>query len=81
MSHNATSMAPTRGQDPVTFPLSDLIQGWQIGIPGMKVGGIRRLTIPYQLAYGERDIPGEDGQVQIPGKSTLVFAIELKGVK
>lgn len=81
MLENGTVFDTTRGSDPVTFPLTDLIQGWQMGIPGMKVGGIRRLTIPYQLAYGERDIPGEDGQVQIPGKSTLVFSIELKGVK
>lgn len=43
--------------------------------------GIHRLTIPYQLAHGERNFPGENGQVQIPGSSTLVFAIDLKGVK
>jgi peptidylprolyl isomerase len=63
------------GKAPATFPLSDLIQGWQIGIPGMKVGGIRRLTIPWALAYGER------GGGPIPAKADLVFLIELKDVK
>ena len=60
---------------PIKFPLRDLIKGWQEGIPGMKVGGTRRLTIPYQLAYGERGIPGT-----IPPKSTLVFDIKLVGL-
>ncbi len=40
-----------RGES-ITFPLQGLIQGWQEGIPGMKVGGRRQLTIPPQLAYG-----------------------------
>jgi FKBP-type peptidyl-prolyl cis-trans isomerase len=53
------------------FPLGDLIKGWQEGIPGMKPGGVRRLKIPANLAYGERGRPG------IPGGSTLVFEIEL----
>ncbi len=71
----------TREKDAVTFPLRSLIQGWQMGIPGMKVNGVRRLTIPYQLAYGEREIPGPDGKPLIPSKSNLVFLIELKDVK
>lgn len=71
----------TRGKEPITFPLQRLIQGWQLGIPGMKVGGVRRLTIPWQLAYGEREIPDQGGGVLIPAKSDLVFSIELKGVK
>ena len=69
----------TRGE-PAEFALRDLIQGWQEGIPGMKVGGKRKLTIPYQLAYGERDVK-DGGRVIIPGKSTLVFEIELLGVR
>jgi hypothetical protein len=65
-----------RGREPATFPLNRLIPGWQAGIPGMKVGGIRVLHIPYQFAYGERGA-GAD----IPPKCDLVFAIELKDVK
>ncbi len=57
-----------------TFPLDNLIKGWQVGIPGMKVGGVRRLLIPYQLAYGEAGRPPK-----IPAKATLVFEIELFG--
>jgi len=53
------------------FPLGDLIKGWQEGIPGMKPGGVRRLKIPSDLAYGD------NGRGKIPGKATLVFEIEL----
>ncbi len=60
----------------IVFPLGNLIQGWQEGIPGMRVGGKRRLTIPYSKAYGERGIPGA-----IPAKADLVFEIELLGVQ
>lgn len=59
------------GGQPASFPLSGVIQGWQDGVPGMKVGGKRRLVIPYALAYGE------SGSSTIPAKSDLVFDIEL----
>ncbi len=62
-----------RGQS-IEFPLRGLIQGWQDGIPGMKVGGRRQLTIPPELAYG----PAGGGH-QLSGK-TLVFVIDLLGV-
>ena len=61
--------------DPVPFPLSGVIAGWQKGVPGMKVGGLRRLTIPYALAYGEQGRPPT-----IPAKADLVFVIELVDV-
>ncbi len=66
----------TRGDQPATFPLNRLIQAWQEGIPGMKIGGIRRLTVPPELGYGEAGA-GDD----IPPNSTLVFSIELVKVK
>ena len=53
------------------FPLNRLIKGWQEGIPGMKPGGVRRLKIPAELAYGKNGRPG------IPGNSVLIFEIEL----
>jgi len=62
--------------EPIEFTLADLIVGWQHGIPGMKVGGKRKLTIPWQMAYGERGSPPT-----IPPKSDLVFEIELLGVR
>ena len=51
-----------------------VISGWEVGFEGMKVGGKRRLFIPYQLAYGE------SGQGSIPPKSELIFDVELLGV-
>ena len=56
---------------PVSFPLSGVIKGWQQGIPGMKVGGRRELIIPPSLAYGST------AQSKIPANSTLVFVIDL----
>ena len=62
-----------RGQS-ANFPLDRLIPGWQQGIPGMKVGGRRRLTVPPALAYGP-----EGAGHRLSGR-TLVFIIDLLGV-
>jgi len=52
-----------------------VIAGWEAGFEGMKVGGKRRLFLPYQLAYGELGRPPK-----IPAKSELIFDVELLGV-
>ncbi|MER5785318.1 FKBP-type peptidyl-prolyl cis-trans isomerase [Streptomyces mobaraensis] len=63
---------------PLEFQLGagQVIQGWDKGIQGMKVGGRRRLTIPAHLAYGDR---GAGGGVIAPGE-TLIFVCDLMGV-
>lgn len=58
--------------EPIGFPLNGVIQGWQKGVPGMKVGGVRRLIVPAAMAYGA-DSPSE----KIPANSDLVFVIQL----
>lgn len=58
---------------PVSFPLSGVIQGWQEGIPGMKVGGTRRLLIPAAMAYGANPPAGSG----IPANADLVFDVTL----
>ena len=59
-----------------TFLLSGVIAGWQRGVPGMKVGGQRRLIVPPDLAYGSAGRPPS-----IPPNATLVFDIGLLGVQ
>ncbi len=58
---------------PVSFPLKGVIPGWTQGIPGMKVGGTRRLLIPAALAYGANPPPGSG----IPANADLVFDVTL----
>lgn len=60
---------------PFEAPLSHLILGWQKGIPGMKIGGRRLFVIPPALAYGST------GQGNIPANETLLFVVDLLGVK
>jgi FKBP-type peptidyl-prolyl cis-trans isomerase len=78
---NGATFDSSVGGDPIEFPLAKLIKGWQEGIPGMKVGGTRKLTIPADLAYGREDVRDNAGNVVIPGNSTLIFEIELLGVR
>jgi FKBP-type peptidyl-prolyl cis-trans isomerase FkpA len=58
-----------------TLASGNLIQGWLQGIPGMKIGGQRRLIIPPELAYGT------NGSGSIPGNATLIFDITLLNVQ
>ncbi|RYZ83237.1 MAG: FKBP-type peptidyl-prolyl cis-trans isomerase [Proteobacteria bacterium] len=61
--------------NPISFGLNQVIKGWTDGVPGMKVGGIRRLIIPAAQAYG-----ASSPSANIPANSDLVFDIELTAI-
>ena len=66
------------GQPLVFAPgLGGLIDGFEQGVIGMRVGGKRRLIIPPELAFGAQDRRDANGQVIVPGNSTLVYDIEI----
>ncbi|MFM8205534.1 MAG: FKBP-type peptidyl-prolyl cis-trans isomerase [Actinomycetales bacterium] len=60
---------------PATFPLSQVILGWQQGVPGMKEGGRRLLVIPPDLAYGE------SGAGSVGPNETLIFVVDLISIQ
>lgn len=64
-----------RREQPFVSELGGLVRGWQQGIPGMKVGGVRKLVIPPELAYGP------EGRGGIPPNATLVFEVEILGTR
>ena len=68
----------TDGRGPFSFVLGSgqVIQGWEQGLSGMRVGGKRRLVIPPELAYGEQGSGGV-----IPPNATLIFEIDLISVQ
>ena len=68
---NGTVFDETKDDKTIKFPLSNLIKGWQIGIPKLQKGGKGTFIIPSQLGYGNRDMG------KIPANSVLVFEITL----
>lgn len=75
---DGTEFDSSRDGDPVAFPLESgqLIEGWVEGIPGMREGGRRKLTIPPDLGYGEAGYPPD-----IPPDATLIFDVEVVEVE
>lgn len=67
-----------QSQQRLRSPITGLIRGWQIGVPGMRVGEIRRLQVPWEVAYGEGGKPDEsEPGAGIPPRADLIFTIEL----
>jgi FKBP-type peptidyl-prolyl cis-trans isomerase len=71
---NGSRFDSSRDRGPFSFLLGGgrVIQGWDQGVAGMRVGGVRRLVIPAELGYGDQGAPPV-----IPPRSTLHFEIEL----
>jgi peptidylprolyl isomerase/FKBP-type peptidyl-prolyl cis-trans isomerase FkpA len=75
---NGTTFDSSVGRSPFSFTLGEgrVIEGWEQGVSGMRVGGTRMLTIPPHLAYGEAGVPGA-----IPPDATLIFEVELISIE
>lgn len=71
-----TSLQPGRGPYPFVLGTRQVIAGWDRGVVGMRVGGMRRLVIPPDLGYGSAGRPPE-----IPGNATLLFDVEVLAVQ
>jgi FKBP-type peptidyl-prolyl cis-trans isomerase len=76
LAKDGTIFDATSDGQPATFALNQVIEGWQKGIPGMKVGGTRQLLIPAAQAYG-----AQSPSASIPANSDLVFIVTLQAVK
>jgi peptidylprolyl isomerase len=83
MTVHYTLMAWSTGQiiesswdsgSPATFPLANVVEGWQKGLPGAKVGGRRLLILPPEMGYGPA------GSGPIGPNETLIFAVDIIGV-
>jgi FKBP-type peptidyl-prolyl cis-trans isomerase len=74
---NGTKFDSSVGKDPYVFKLGAgrVIQGWDLGIPGMAVGEVRKLVLPPDLAYGSQ------GQGAIPPDATLIFQVKLVAIQ
>lgn len=76
LGDGTTIDATAAGAAPRVFPLPRLIRGWREGVPGMRVGGIRRLIVPAELAYGSAGHAG----MSVPPDAELTYEIELLGI-
>ena len=70
-----SSLNPGRTPFRFTVGAGQVIKGWDEGIPGMKIGGKRKLTITPNMGYGNRDMG------TIPANSTLIFEVDLLGIE
>jgi FKBP-type peptidyl-prolyl cis-trans isomerase len=77
--NKGTQFDTTSGREPALIPIATgrVIPGWVQGVPGMRVGGLRRLVIPPDLAYGSAGA----GNGIIPPNATLIFEIDLLAIQ